>query len=265
MDRVGYYEQRESTAVPPLLPNYHLHTEIPRDNLAVQRTLLVDRIFRLSFLFKALDSTSFAAVRLFDRCMGDMEPPFIVTNMSLMAVACFDIIFKYNDHEEYVIQKDRYGEPQSIMETFYKQGFASRENEYKLSLRDFAELLRKVEVSILETSDGQPYSPTPQDYLIECFYKQWDDHTKKKASMLISALCYMSCVTTYSSKTIAATVARLLNTSLTGSPLMCHCDAAQLSLKMTGGVDVLFGAERESLLFFLYHDIYEEWKNVRVV
>ena len=248
MDRVSYYEVRESRALPQMSPNYHKSPQLMETkDLAVSRTVLVDRIFRLGFMYKAQDATLFAAVRLFDRCMGDINPPVYRTTMSVLAVACFDIVFKYNDHEELV----RFDKP--LMQIYYEEGYASGANEHHLNVGTFSRLLNKVELVVLGASDGQPYAPTPYDYLQE-YVPDWPHG--RKASLLISALCSMSSVTMYTSEEIAVAVVKMLSRDHDELP---DKNSRQIILKMAASVEVLFGLGHGTMLYLFYNDLYKIW------
>lgn len=262
MQRVEYYEEREAVLSPPISPNYHRNFEglAPSQALA-QRTICIDRIYRLGVCASALDSTCFAAARLFDRCMGVMRPPIVRTNMMLLAIACFDIVHKASDSD--------YQQPS--LWTYYKQAMTNHHNDFSLPFERFGAKLMEAEITVLQAVGGEPVCPTPQDYLSECcpaWFSSGDDNIRgRKASLLCSAFLYMSQSTNYTSEQIAASAARLeigdhLSPSASLTALCCKIstdEAWSIGQMMIDAVEKLFSAGRGCTMYFTYRDIYDMW------
>lgn len=265
MQRVDYYEQRERDLQPPMSPDYH--KKLPGADpmhIMAQRTVCVDRIFRLGYYVSAMDSTCFAAIRLFDRCMGAMRPPIARTNMMLLAISCFDIVHKASDGDF----------ERSSLRAYYTQAMTNHCNDYTIPFDRFGIKLMETEIIVLEAVEGEPVCPTPQDYISECcpsWYGQGDDVRSRRVSLLCSSFLYACNSTNYTSGQIAAAAARL--------EIGCHpppsaeiaalcskistAEACKIGSMMIDSMDKLFTVERDSMMYYWYRDLYNAWDSGR--
>ena len=263
MERIGYYEERERTLSPPISPNYPANfVGLDPIQAMVQRTICIDRIYRLGWMVSAIDSTCFAAARLFDRCMSVMRPPIARTNMMLLAIACFDIVYKAID-SDYTLP---------TLDTYYTQALCSHSNDYAMPFERFGAKILEVEITVLRAVSGEPVCPTAQDYMSECcpswFVSEGADRLHgRRASLLCGAFLYMCPSTIYTSEQIAASAARLeigdqpspsiAITVLCGK--ISREEAWDIGQMMVNAVDKLFSAGRGSAMYFTYRDIHAMW------
>ena len=255
VERMRYLEQREEEMQPKIV-----HCYCGDDRVLISfRVACIDRIYRLTSFSRADYSTAFAAIRLFDRCMSVMRPPIVRTNMSLLAVACFDICFKSMEGDVCTMSTERY----------YIEGFWSRHNDHLVPIERFAEKLLSVEVTILQAVSGQPVAPTANEYLIEgCpTWSRMDSRQGRRAALCIAAYMYTLHSTEFTSEQIAAAAAAMvLGSSTPPSDSMAHlcrsidpdgCLAINETMAQT--IDVLFTMGKNCALYYVFHDMYKEW------
>ena len=258
MKRVEYLEGREKALAPPIKPNYHRSDSNP-GNVSCQRMVCVDRIFRLGVVSGALDTTCFAAVRLFDRCMSVARLPIAKTNMLLLAIASFDIVHKASDSD--ILQPN--------MKTYYCEGFSKGPNDYTLPFEKFGAKLKETEVVVLNAVAGEPVVPTAQEYMAECCPNWYNGNMVhsldgRRASLLCSAFLYSTQSTVYSAEHIAAAAACF---ATGGNPMptedmnrLCRKldeDAAlHVGREMVRYVEKLFSIGKDCSLYYMYYDIY---------
>jgi hypothetical protein len=264
-------EMLETSMTPPVAPS--------RDQspwVTEQRAVCVDRIFRLGTMVAALDTTCFAAVRLFDRCMGVMRPPNARTNMLLMAIgehtlpptnhsnllypASFDIAHKIADSDV----------TQLSMWDYYMEGFIKGPNDFTLTYMKFISKIKTTEMTIMKAMSGPMAGPSAQDYLAECYPPWYTDVTNKdgrRASLLCSAFLYVPWSTRYNAEQIAATAAYLTMGTrpfpsdsfrkLGGS--INESTAWGMGNTMVEMIDKLFSRGKDSSLYYMYNDLYSAW------
>jgi hypothetical protein len=266
MERVRYYEERERTLSPQIKADYYSNSGLDSAKVMAQRTVCVDRIFRLGYCCAALDSTCFAAVRLFDRCMSVLCSSSVSrTNMMLLAIACFDIAHKVSDSD--------YKQPD--IETYYAQAMNNHCNDYTIKLERLPFKLMEAEITVLKAVSGEPVGPTAQDYISECcpsWFSPSQNRNGRRVSLLCSAFLYMGQSVNYSAEEIAAAAASLeIGDRTPPSPEMTGlCSKIgpmsewTLGRMMVEAVDKLFAVGRGTGMYYMYRDIYNMWADEQV-
>ncbi len=258
--RVRYYEDRERLLSPRMEARYCIGDEA----LNAFRMVCVDRIWRLSYIACAHDSTAFAAVRLFDRCMSATRPPICRTNMSLLTVACFDICFKSTDGD--------FKPP--LMSEYYTHGFLSKYNEHIIPMEKFGIKLREVQITVLKHVKGEPSLPTPYDYIVECCptwvtTNLWNT-VSRRANLAVAAFSYVASSTNYTSEQIAGAAVHMALGDTHAAPTleMLHLasdvlsahELVEVNTRMLCAIDSLFAISDKTSLYAFYYDMYREWR-----
>ena len=262
MQRVCYLEQYERDVYPHILPEYF--SSMP-DEIEGQRAVCVDRIYRLGIFAGAMDTTCFSTVRLFDRCMSIMKAPIVKTNMMLLAIACFDIVHKASDSDV--------ARPSLVV--YYREAMMNHDNDFAIKFDRFREKLKETEIMIMCAVDGQPVSPSAQEYIAECF-PAWFQKTDyqlygRKASLLCNCYLYIGQSTIYTTEQIAAAAARV---TIAGKPspsfdmyLLCNkIDddlAYQLGNCMMETTESLFRLKNKTSMCYAYQDMYVKWSSYK--
>jgi hypothetical protein len=265
MERVRYMEDRERS----LNEQLQLSPEYAAENkdVSIFRLACVERIWRLSAMSGAFDGTAAtSAVRLFDRCMGKMNAISVCkANMLILAIACFDICFK-------AIEGD-FRSPGMFV--YYHEGFCSKHLDFNLSFAKFPQRVREAEIEVLRTVDGEPAAPTALDYLHECC-PEWAHATVqmgRRAEAAAAAYSYCLESANHTSEEIAASAAwialgngRLLENGTWPTPeLALLCCAVpepvrlEITRKMAACMQSLFGMGESCMMFYYFHDVYEDW------
>jgi hypothetical protein len=275
--RVKYLEEREGNVSPLMIPQYHriMAKESGESSVSVlsQRMMCVDIIVFLCTKTKEFDTTIFAAVRLFDRCMSAMTSYFSNNCLLFTALGCFNIVHKS-------LLDGTNGDLMPTMEQYYQHVFLRYNYDIYLTLDVFKSTLFKTEVYILNMVKEGPVYPAAQDYLAECFSLWFAPPSPKsdilyeefrmqgrRASLLCTAFLYTIESAEYTAEQIAATAARLtIGQHNAPSPEMeqlCKKVNGKMADKigemMLEEVEYLFAAGNESMLYYFYNDLYKVW------
>lgn len=263
MDRVRYMEDRERALNErvPLSPEYSVENQ----DVFEFRAICIDRIWRISALASAFDgAAASAAVRLFDRCMSKMSKKCMCkANMLLLAMASFDICYK-------MIEGDL---RTPGLYVYYYEGYSCKFMESKVPFERFPETFRDAEIQVLKVVSGEPNAPTAVDYIHECC-RDWAparvvDKVGRRVLAAIAAYTYCIDSTSNTSEEIAAAAVWLALASgrepwpTAELALLCsnvpqHVKDC-ISQKMAKCMTRLFKLAGQSMMYYYFRDVYEDW------